>query len=78
MAKNVTIDTLARMIQKGFVGVDEKFEAVDKRFDAVDKRFDEMDKRFDKIEYILITDHQKRIEKLEEKVEVLRNLVSVK
>ncbi len=71
MAKNITTEDLARMVQKGFVGID-------KRFDAVDKRFDEMNKRFDKIENILITDHQRRIEKLEEKVDYLRNLLAVK
>lgn len=58
MKKNITIDDLAVIVQKGFNGVD-------KRFDSVDKRFDLVDKRFDKIENLIIADHKKRIEKLE-------------
>jgi hypothetical protein len=68
--KNVTIDDLATMVQKGFNGVDVKFEQVDKRFDA-------MDKRFDKIENLILTDHKKRLEKLETEVKELRELFAM-
>ena len=85
--KNVTIDDLAVMVQKGFDGVDEKFERVDKRFEQVDKRFDgidkrldgmvtkaEMNRRFDGLEDRVLAGHQKRIEKLEAEIKDLRKL----
>jgi archaellum component FlaC len=68
--KNITIDDLAIMVGKGF-------ESVDKRFDLVDKRFDLVDKRLDKIEKLIIADHRQRIEKLEEEMKELKNLLAV-
>jgi SMC interacting uncharacterized protein involved in chromosome segregation len=41
--KEITIDDLAGMVQRGFV-------QMDNRFDQVDKRFVQMDGRFDRIE----------------------------
>lgn len=75
--KEVSIEDLARMVQKGFEET-AKANDINLRFGEVDERFDEMDKRFDKIENILITDHQRRIERLESKVEELRDLLAVK
>ena len=85
--KNITIDDLAVMVQKGFDGVDKKFEQVDKRFEQVDKRFEQVDKRldtmvtkaemnrrFDGLEDRVLASHQKRIEKLEAEVKDLREL----
>ena len=68
--KNVTIDELAAMVQKGFSGVD-------KRFDEVDKRFDLVDGRFDKIEKMILEDHKRRIERLESEVKELRELFAM-
>ncbi|MCX6719554.1 MAG: hypothetical protein NTV36_00355 [Candidatus Staskawiczbacteria bacterium] len=68
--KNITLDDLAVMVQKGFNGVDLKFEQVDKRFDLVDKRFD-------KIENLVLASHQKRIEKLEAEVKELREMFAM-
>ncbi|MDP1760177.1 MAG: hypothetical protein Q8L01_01845 [Candidatus Woesebacteria bacterium] len=68
--KNLTIDDLAVMVQKGFSGND-------KRFDYVDKRFEQMDKRFDKIENLVLASHQKRIEKLEQEVKELREIFAM-
>ena len=61
--KKITIEDLARMVQKGFEetakrkevdkrfdGVYKRFDGVDKRFDGVDKRFLEIDKRFDDVD----------------------------
>ena len=48
---NTTNDDLARMIAKGFEGVD--------------KRFDGVDERLGRIEDFLLEDHRRRIEKLE-------------
>lgn len=50
MVKEVTMEDLAGMIQRGFAETARKND-VDKRFDDVDKRFDEVDKRFDRIEF---------------------------
>jgi len=55
--KNTTIDDLAVMVQKGFIGVDKKMEAgfknVDKKFENVDKKFDEVNQRLIKIDSFL-------------------------
>lgn len=36
--KNITINQLARMMQRGFDGVDEGFNKVDARFDKIEKQ----------------------------------------
>ncbi|MFQ6119095.1 MAG: hypothetical protein ACE5KE_04300 [Methanosarcinales archaeon] len=36
--RKVTIDGLARMVKRGFDGVDKNFNKVNKRFDKVEKR----------------------------------------
>ena len=66
--KDVTLDDLAAMTQKGFEAVDKRFYEVDKRFDAVDKRFDEVDRKLDIIENKLIARHEREIEHLRDKV----------
>jgi len=71
MKKNITIDDLAGMVQKGFDGVD-------LRFDKVDKRFDKIEDRLETIEKLLIVDHRHRIEKLETEVKELKELLAVK
>ena len=54
LEKQVTNNELARMISRGFVGVDKRFEelekCIDKRFDL----FDLVDMRFDKIEKVIL------------------------
>ena len=52
--KSVTIDSLAMMVQKGFTGVDKKFEEVYNRFDMLDKRLD-------RIENVLLEQHAERM-----------------
>ena len=69
--KEIKIEDLARMIKKGFDGVDF-------RFDKVDLRFNKMEDRLEKIEKLLIAEHQRRIEKLEAEVKELRELLAVK
>jgi len=59
------------MVKKGF-------EAVDKRFDGVDRRFDGIDDRLDRIEKLILADHKRRIERLEDQVKDLRDLLAVK
>lgn len=68
--KNITMDDLARMVQKGFLETAKK--------DEVNKRFDGVEERFDKIEKLLIAEHRRRIERLESDVKELKELLSVK
>ena len=53
MKKNMTIDDLAVMTQKGFLGLDGKImkldEKVDRGFAEVNQRFFEVNQRLDKI-----------------------------
>ncbi len=70
MAKKITIDDLAIMVQKGF-------EETAKKAD-IDKRFDEVDKRFDRIENILLKQHSDRIEKLELEMMRLKEALVIK
>jgi hypothetical protein len=62
--KSVTIDDLAVMVKRGF--------------DAVDKRFDGVDDQLDRIERLILADHKRRIERLEEQVKDLRDLLAIK
>jgi len=71
--KNITIDDLAVMVQKGFNSVDKKFEQVDKRLENLVTKA-EMNRRFDGLEDRVLASHQKRIEKLEQEVKELREM----
>lgn len=62
--KNITIDDLARMVRKGF--------------DGVDQRFNRVDNALERIEKLLIAEHRRRIEKLEVDVRELKELLAVK
>ena len=42
MGKQTTIDDLAVMVQKGFLGIDKKFEKVNEQFDEVNSKIDKM------------------------------------
>lgn len=53
-------------------------EAVDPYFGAIQKDFGQVYERFDKLEQLILADHKKRIEKLEEEVKALKELFSVK
>ena len=66
----VTNEELARMIARGFEGTPTKQE--------MNTRFDKVEERLDRIENILISDHQKRIEKLEDQVKELRDALAMK
>lgn len=68
--KNVTIDDLARMVQKGFLETAKKSE--------VDKRFDKVEDHLERIEKLLIAEHRRRIERLEVDVRELKELLAVK
>jgi len=62
--KNITIDDLARVVKKGFDGVDQRFNKVDNSLERVEK--------------LLIAEHRRRIEKLEIDVKELKESLAVK
>lgn len=68
--KKITIENLARMVQKGFEETAKK--------DEVHKRFDKVENRLERIEKLLIAEHRRRIEKLEFDVKELKELLAVK
>jgi len=68
--KNITIDDLAVMVQKGFNDVTEKMAT---KIELKIMR-SEMNERFDKIEKLILADHKKRIEKLETEVKELKEM----
>ena len=75
--KNTTIDELAVMVQKGFNDVDLRFDKIDERFEQVDKRFNKIDQRFDKLEKLILADHKKRIEKLEDEIKEIKGSLAL-
>ena len=66
--KKTTIESLARMVAKGFEEAGTK----------VDGLKSEMNKRFDKFENIVLADHRRRIEKLELEVKEFKSLIGIK
>ena len=68
--KNITIDDLAGMVQKGFEETAKK--------DEVNERFDKIEDCLESIEKLILADHKRRIEKLEDEVKELRELLAVK
>ena len=44
----------------------------------MEKRFDVIDDRFDRIEKLILADHKRRIERLEDQVKDLRKLLAIK
>jgi hypothetical protein len=70
MKKEITIDDLAEMVQRGF-GETAKQVDVNKRFDAVDERLEHIEK-------LILADHKRRIERLEGEMRELRELLAIK
>lgn len=67
-SKNITIDELAQMVNRGFDNTEKR----------IDKGFKEINFRLDKIENLILADHKKRIERLENEVKELRELFALK
>lgn len=44
----------------------------------MEKRFDAIDDRFDRIEKLILANHKRRIERLEDQVKDLRDLLAIK
>lgn len=77
MNKNITINDLAAMVQKGFADTASKNDLKSLKIE-MNQRFDLVDKRFDKIEKLILADHKKRIERLEFEVKELKELLAFK
>ena len=73
----ITIEDLARMVQKGFDETAKKID-MDARFDGVQERFNAVEMRLDRIEKFLLEEHRRRIEKLEDQMQEVRNALALK
>lgn len=66
--EDMDLDTLARMVAEGFLGIDKRFEKVDERFETLEHSmntgFKEVNARIDTVLRIL-DDHSTRIKDLE-------------
>ncbi|MDD5433095.1 MAG: hypothetical protein PHE77_00315 [Candidatus Pacebacteria bacterium] len=71
--KNITIDDLALMVQKGFTDITENMATKDE----TNKHFNSIEKRLDRVENLVLASHQKRIEKLEAEVKELREMFAM-
>jgi len=68
--KEVTLDDLAGMVQRGFEET-AKTKEVNSRFDAVEKRLE-------RIENLFIEEHRRRIERLEGEMKEVRDALAMK
>jgi len=66
--KKITIEELARMVNKGFDGTDKKIE----------KGFKDVNGRLDRIENIMLKQHSQKIESLEKRIYRLEEALAVK
>jgi len=71
MAKKMTLDKLATMVERGF-------EGTDKRLDKVDERLERIEKRMVRLDATIFLDHKRRIQKLEADVELLKDVAGIK
>ena len=69
--KETTIDQLARMVQKGFESTASKEDLRELRTDF-DGRFEIMQKRLDRIENLLITSIDRRFERIEDTIRLVK------
>ena len=74
--RNITINDLAVMVQKGFDETAKKAD-MDFKFEQVDRRFNQIDKRFDKLEKLILADNKKRIEKLEDELKEIKGTLAL-
>lgn len=72
--KQITMDDLAGMVQRGFEEVTENM-ATKSELKNLETN---INKRFDKIEKLMLADHKMRIEKLEMEVKELKDLLAFK
>ncbi len=76
--KNITIETLAVMVQNGFEGVDKRFDGMDKRFEEVHEHLRIIDGRLDAMEMELM-DIKKKLDNIvyRHEYEILKERVTL-
>ncbi len=74
--KSITIDQLARMVQKGFEETSKKSDLNNLRTDLNNLRT-EMNERFDKVEKIILADYKRRLEQVESDMRLLKNALAI-
>lgn len=70
--KNITIDDLAIMVQKGF----EKTSTKD-QVNHLESRIDKLEKNVGTIKDLIVENHRKRIEKIETEIKELREMFAM-
>lgn len=78
--KKITINNLTLMIGKGFAGVDKRFDDIEEKMATkadMDLKFKRVDERFDRIEKLILEDHKKRIEKLEDELKDIKESLAL-
>ena len=76
MSKNITIEQLAEMVNKGFkdTASKEDIKALEER---VSSRFDGIDSRLDRIEHLLLAEQKREIEDLKKRMKRLEDALAV-
>ena len=69
--KKITIESLAGMVQRGFLEMDKKFSGMDRRFDRMDNEFSAIRKQLGNVVYRF------EFEKLEDRVKDLESLLAI-
>ena len=64
-------ENLARMISKGFDGVDKRFEQVDKRFERVEQRLERIEMKLENVVY------RTEFEELKERLMVVEDALAI-
>ena len=64
-------ESLARMIGKGFDGVDKRFEQVDKRFERVEQRLERIEMKLENVVY------RTEFEELKERLMVVEDALAI-
>ena len=76
--KQITIDDLAVMVQKGFLETGKKIDMLRSDIGGLKSDMTDVKSRLDRIEKIFLVDHKHRIERLEFEVKNLKDLFALK
>ena len=76
------MDNLAAMTQRGFARADEKFDSLETRvgkgFFETKEEFSKVNERLDKFEFLLIGRQDRRLDKVEDDLRVIKTLLEKK
>jgi len=67
--KDLTLDDLALMINRGFEETAKKAE--------VDRRFDKIEHRFERFEKVILADYERRLKRLEADIDYLKGALAM-